>query len=366
MSSKWADTLPAGLKGSLGRGLGLRVAVWYAAVFVTSVIVLVALIYWLLSSSLKQRDHEIIQSTLRAYAAQYEAGGLPALARAVELEVNSGRHERLFVRVLGPRQNALFYTLPPEWNQFDVDALAPGAGGGSAGSGSGRQQQRRRHGFVGGGARPRSQRRRAPGSGVAAAVGRDDHPGRQEHRGPRRTARLLSRGDRLRDARGDADRRRRRHRADALDAAPRPSPDRRRPRHHPDRTHGHARAGARRAERPRPASASRRDRRVEHAVQRDARSHHHADCRDARFARQRRARSADADDAAARHGGARAGIRQSGGAARGAGVVPRGVGSHPVDAEHADGHLRGRNRHAAAADRGGVAARAGRGSRRSL
>jgi signal transduction histidine kinase len=131
MSSKWADTLSAGL----GRGsLGLRVAVWYAAVFVTSVIVLVALIYWLLSSSLKQRDHEIIQSTLRAYAGQYEAGGLPALARAVELEVSSGRHERLFVRVLGPRQNALFYTLPPEWRQFDVDALAPRDGSGGADS----------------------------------------------------------------------------------------------------------------------------------------------------------------------------------------------------------------------------------------
>jgi signal transduction histidine kinase len=132
MSSKWADTLSA----SLTRGsLGLRVAVWYAAVFVTSVIVLVALIYWLLSSSLKQRDHEIIQSTLRSYAAQYEAGGLPALARAVELEVNSGRHERLFVRVLGPRQNALFYTLPPEWNQFDVDALGPSGGSGGSGNG---------------------------------------------------------------------------------------------------------------------------------------------------------------------------------------------------------------------------------------
>jgi signal transduction histidine kinase len=125
MSSKWVDDI----RGSLG----LRVTAWYAAVFVTSVIVLVALIYWLLSSSLTQRDHEIIQSTLRSYAAQYETGGLPALARAVELEVNSGRHERLFVRVLGPRQNALFYTLPPEWNQFDVDALAPGGGGGGSG-----------------------------------------------------------------------------------------------------------------------------------------------------------------------------------------------------------------------------------------
>ena len=136
MSSKWSDALSAGL----GRGsLGLRIAVWYAAVFVTSLLVLVVLTYALLSSSLKERDHEIIQSTLREYASHYETGGLQALARAVELEVSNGRHERLFVRVLGPRQDALFYTLPPEWNQFDVDALAPGAGsaGGSSGTGSG-------------------------------------------------------------------------------------------------------------------------------------------------------------------------------------------------------------------------------------
>ena len=116
MSSKWSDDM----RGSLG----LRVAVWYAAVFVTSLIVLVVLTYALLSSSLKQRDHEIIQSTLREYASRYETGGLQALARAVQMEVSSGRHERLFVRVLGPSQDALFYTLPPEWNQFDVDALA--------------------------------------------------------------------------------------------------------------------------------------------------------------------------------------------------------------------------------------------------
>jgi signal transduction histidine kinase len=123
------------MSSRLADSLGLRVAAYYAAIFVTSVIVLVALIYMLLSSSLKQRDHAVIQSTLRAYASRYQAGGLPALARAVELEVSSGRHERLFVRVLGPRQDALFYTLPPEWNQFDVDALAPGNGGGSGANG---------------------------------------------------------------------------------------------------------------------------------------------------------------------------------------------------------------------------------------
>lgn len=103
--------------------LGLRVAAWYAGLFVTSTILLVALTYWLLSSSLKQRDHETIISTLREYASRYEAGGLPALARAVDLAVRTGRREPLFVRVLGPGQDAIFFSLPPEWNGFDVQGL---------------------------------------------------------------------------------------------------------------------------------------------------------------------------------------------------------------------------------------------------
>lgn len=132
MSSKWV----ADLRGSLG----LRVAAWYAAVFVSSTVALVALTYALLSTSLKQRDHEIVISTLREYATRYETGGLSALARAVELEVRSGRHERLFVRVLGPGQDALFFTLPPEWRDFDVQDLGADAragNGSSNGNGNG-------------------------------------------------------------------------------------------------------------------------------------------------------------------------------------------------------------------------------------
>lgn len=123
MSSKRVDDF----RGSLG----LRVAAWYAAVFVTSTIALVGLTYALLSASLQQRDREIITSTLREYASRYESGGLSALARAVELEVSTGRHERLFVRVLGPGQDALFFTLPPEWSEFDVAGLRPDGAAGS-------------------------------------------------------------------------------------------------------------------------------------------------------------------------------------------------------------------------------------------
>jgi signal transduction histidine kinase len=105
------------------RTLGLRLSLWYAAVFILSTVGLVALTYALLASSLAQRDHDIINATLREYASRYEAGGLPALQRAVEIEERTGQRERLFVRVLGPGADALFVTTPPGWNDFDVDEL---------------------------------------------------------------------------------------------------------------------------------------------------------------------------------------------------------------------------------------------------
>ena len=103
--------------------IGIRLAFWYAGMFIGSVIVLVLLTYALLASSLRQRDQELVESTLRDYASRYEVGGLPALVRAVELEQRGGQHERLFVRVLGRGQDALFMTMPPEWGRFDMDRL---------------------------------------------------------------------------------------------------------------------------------------------------------------------------------------------------------------------------------------------------
>ena len=111
------------------RTLGLRLSLWYAAVFIVSTAGLVALTYALLASSLAQRDHDIINATLREYASRYEAGGLPALQRAVEIEERTGRRERLFVRVLGPGADALFVTTPPGWTDFDVDQLQSGGDG---------------------------------------------------------------------------------------------------------------------------------------------------------------------------------------------------------------------------------------------
>ena len=115
---------------------GLRLAFWYAAVFVASSLAIVLLTYTLLSNSLIERDHQIVVSTLREYSERYETGGLGAVARAVEIEQRSGRHERLFVRVVSGGAETLFASMPPEWSDFDVSRLAGRGGWEQALSGS--------------------------------------------------------------------------------------------------------------------------------------------------------------------------------------------------------------------------------------
>jgi signal transduction histidine kinase len=118
MSSRWADRV--------SQALGLRLAAWYLGTFLASTLVIGGLTYGLLATLLETRDHDIIQSTLREYATRYQAGGLPALGRAIEIEQRSGTREPLFVRVIGPFEDVLLYSLPETWGAFDLSELAGG------------------------------------------------------------------------------------------------------------------------------------------------------------------------------------------------------------------------------------------------
>lgn len=118
MFSRWADRV--------SQALGLRLAAWYLGTFLASTLVIGGLTYGLLATLLETRDHDIIQSTLREYATRYQAGGLPALGRAIEIEQRSGTREPLFVRVIGPFEDVLLYSLPETWGAFDLSELAGG------------------------------------------------------------------------------------------------------------------------------------------------------------------------------------------------------------------------------------------------
>ncbi len=144
------------------RTFGLRLALWYATLFVVGAIAIVFVTYYLTASSLAQRDHQIINGKLGDYAAAYLRGGVRVLASTVRAEQQTAP-ERLFVRVVDRGVESVVLSNTEGWDPDDTRDRVGDAG--------------RRH---------------------AGA-------GRQEHRGARRSARPVPRHARLRHP---ADRRR--------------------------------------------------------------------------------------------------------------------------------------------------------------
>ena len=68
-------------------------------------------------------------ATLDRYVGEYRRGGLPGLDHAIATDRVAGRHERLFVRVLGRDAEAVFLNAPADWQGADLDAPRAGPGG---------------------------------------------------------------------------------------------------------------------------------------------------------------------------------------------------------------------------------------------
>jgi len=100
---------------SAPRAFGLRIALWYAAVFIAGATAIVFLTYYLTSISLEQRDRQLIDQKLGEYAAAYANGGISGLADTVRAE-QSTAPERLFVRVVDRGTEALVLSSPNGWD----------------------------------------------------------------------------------------------------------------------------------------------------------------------------------------------------------------------------------------------------------
>ncbi|MGE5198484.1 MAG: sensor histidine kinase [Rhodospirillaceae bacterium] len=118
-------TAPGDPRRPLLPAFGLRLGLWYAALFVGGSALIVSMTYWLTAASLAQRDREILDSKLGQYAAVYERGGLGALTDTVQAEQRTAP-ERLFVRVVDRGAEALVLSQPEGWNleRLETAALA--------------------------------------------------------------------------------------------------------------------------------------------------------------------------------------------------------------------------------------------------
>jgi signal transduction histidine kinase len=94
---------------------GLRLATWYATLFVVSAVAILYLTYYVTAASLAQRDLQILRSKLGEYAVVYSRGGITALTDTVRAEQLTAP-ERLFVRVVDRGTEVLVFSMPGGWN----------------------------------------------------------------------------------------------------------------------------------------------------------------------------------------------------------------------------------------------------------
>jgi signal transduction histidine kinase len=102
---------------------GLRIALWYATLFVAGSISIVLLTYYLTAASLAQRDQQIIKGKLGDYAAAYQRGGARVLAATVRAEQQAAP-ERLFVRVVDRGVESIVLSNPDGWDPAKLEIVS--------------------------------------------------------------------------------------------------------------------------------------------------------------------------------------------------------------------------------------------------
>jgi signal transduction histidine kinase len=105
------------------RAFGLRLALWYATLFVVGAMAIVFMTYYLTAVSLERRDRQILQSKLGDYAAAYARGGINVLAATVRAEQQAAP-ERLFVRVVDRGVEAVVLSNPGGWDPTTLETAS--------------------------------------------------------------------------------------------------------------------------------------------------------------------------------------------------------------------------------------------------
>ena len=110
-----ASSLPERIRTNFS----LRLTLWYAAVSILACIIIFALAYYLLSSSLRSEDRGAILSKFREYNSEYQKGELADLEARINTERDSEKPVLFFVRVASGDNSTLFLSLPDQWANLD-------------------------------------------------------------------------------------------------------------------------------------------------------------------------------------------------------------------------------------------------------
>jgi signal transduction histidine kinase len=104
------------------RSFVLRLNLWYAAFFTAAAASLFLLAYFVLASSIRQKEREILVAKMDEYRAWYENGGLDGLSQRFLSRQNVDQNA-FFLRVIGQSRNALFLSVPQALEGSDLKSI---------------------------------------------------------------------------------------------------------------------------------------------------------------------------------------------------------------------------------------------------
>ncbi|MFA7382223.1 MAG: HAMP domain-containing sensor histidine kinase [Desulfurivibrionaceae bacterium] len=93
-------------------------ALWYSLIFISSSLLLFALLYFPLRSAILEKDRNIILGRLNEYTLQEQERGLQGMLAEIRLEDAANSQAGFFVRVADPTGQSLIVTLPPDWRHL--------------------------------------------------------------------------------------------------------------------------------------------------------------------------------------------------------------------------------------------------------
>jgi len=109
-----------GTLDQLRRSVAVRLSLWFTVLFAVGFTAVFALLYVLLGRQLEAREVEALRLRMQQYADIYEARGVRGLEARID-EDSAGPHVRsLFVRLVSPRGDVVWASVPPDW--IDQDA----------------------------------------------------------------------------------------------------------------------------------------------------------------------------------------------------------------------------------------------------
>jgi signal transduction histidine kinase len=126
---------PPGVRGGyeaasrqITKTLGFRLTAWYSGLFIFSSTLLFAFAFYLVTSTIREYDHQMVQAKIDEYALMDRTDGLQALIHGLRLEEANNLESGFFIRLSDSSNKTLLLTIPHQWKSIDLSTLeeAPG------------------------------------------------------------------------------------------------------------------------------------------------------------------------------------------------------------------------------------------------